>query len=82
MFQFSVWPMRCESRREAERALADIAANQKSEACETIIARCVEPKGCSLGGAPSTSHPETGVVQRSTGDKTCLKPNTKANNER
>jgi hypothetical protein len=61
---------------------ADIATNQKFASRETIIARFVEPEGRSLGSAPSTSHLETGVVRRSTGDKTCLKPNTKANNER
>jgi len=65
MFQFLVWPMKAGG--ETEWGAADIATNQKFASRETIIARLVEPEGRSLGGAPSTSHLETGVVRRQHG---------------
>jgi hypothetical protein len=49
---------------------------------ESIAEPEVEKRWLPRCGKPPTSHPETGVVQRSTVGKTLLNTNTIADNER
>jgi hypothetical protein len=79
MFQFLVWPMKAGGKLSGRCGYCN---KPKVRVARNNHCALRGTRGRSLGGAPSTSHPETGVVRRSTGDKTCLKPNTKANNER